>query len=570
MEQKKKTVYRMDFWIPFLLFSLLFLFKILAVIENRTMPLIFDEFKYEKMSRLLLTKGGYHSVQYPLFYPLALMPAYLFGEHYYVAMKVLNCLYSSFVPVLAYLICRLYLKETPSGICAAFSAVIPFHYITPMSLMSENLYFPMFLLAVYLTLRKHKRELLGDLALGVTLGLMFMTRHITLVVIPVFALVWIMKQKELGKKWGTIFGRGFLIVAALGIAYSPWVYNGIKGGYSLKMIVGFSIASKTNPEQLTLARLVQSGAYYVGYFVLILAPVLGLAIRSLRALDLGLKKVCSAYNQLWVIVFGLAGAFFVAVTRHSWRAYYNYPEFAKLKGRYIIYFTVLFVILAAVVLFQKKPKFKHRWLNVALTYVLPAALIIISYLVEVKQVWHTLPGGFIDTYECSDMRKIYFMGGAFVLIVPFVSWIYQYIADFGKEKYKKYLPAVFAAVILAVELWGAAPYLSMVHRGNERAKETNQRYANEMAATLTQLYEGKRMFVLGENLPNAKIMPHVPIFYHLDRVLLSDDRADIKAEQYYILTDQPEKYEAITEEKIAQYEWEEKNYEMILVDESGK
>ena len=84
-------------------------------------------------------------------------------------------------------------------------------------------------------------------------------------------------------------------------------------------------------------------------------------------------------------------------------------------------------------------------------------------------------------------------------------------------------------MILAVELWGAAPYLSMVHRGNERAKETNQRYANEMAATLTQLYEGKRMYVLGENLPNAKIMPHVPIFYHLDKVLLSDDREDIKS-----------------------------------------
>ena len=99
----------MDFWIPFILFSVSFLFKLTVVIENRTFPLIFDEFKYEKMSRLLLLNRGYHSVQYPLFYPLSLMPAYLFGEHYYVAMKVLNSFYSSFVPVFTYMICRLYM-----------------------------------------------------------------------------------------------------------------------------------------------------------------------------------------------------------------------------------------------------------------------------------------------------------------------------------------------------------------------------------------------------------------------------------------------------------------------------
>ena len=102
-KNKKKMMEQADFWIPFLLFLLLFLFKVLVVIENRSLPLIFDEFKYEKMSRLLLKNGSYHSVQYPLFYPLALMPAYLFGEHYYTAMKALNAGYSSLVPVFYHL-----------------------------------------------------------------------------------------------------------------------------------------------------------------------------------------------------------------------------------------------------------------------------------------------------------------------------------------------------------------------------------------------------------------------------------------------------------------------------------
>ncbi len=134
----------------------------------------------------------------------------------------------------------------------------------------------MFLLAVYLTLRKHKRELLGDLALG--------GDPWSYVYDPPYhpggdsgvcpCLAY--ETEGTGQKVGDHFREGFLIVAALGIAYFPWVYNGIKGGYSLKMIVGFSIASKTNPGAADPGAAGAVGAYYAGYFVLIIAPVLGL------------------------------------------------------------------------------------------------------------------------------------------------------------------------------------------------------------------------------------------------------------------------------------------------------
>ena len=84
----------------------------------------------------------------------------------------------------------------------------------------------MLLLAIYLVLRKHKRELLGDAALGITLGLLFMTRHITLVIIPVFALVWIMKQKELGKA-----GNPFLDGVFWFQPFSAWL---IPPGYTME------------------------------------------------------------------------------------------------------------------------------------------------------------------------------------------------------------------------------------------------------------------------------------------------------------------------------------------------
>lgn len=560
--EKKRAKWNADFWIPFLLYMALCVFKLAAVIGNRSIPMVADEFKYAKMSWLLLTKGNYPSVQYPLLYPLALMPAYLFGEHYYLAMRVLNVLYSSFVPVFTYWICRLYLKEKESGICAAYASVIPFQYITPMCLLSENLYFPLLLLAIYQTLKKRKHELTGDLILGVLLGMLFLTRHITLVILPVFALVWFMKQMEEGRKWGSIFGRGSLVFLAFALTYLPWVLQGIRNGFSLKLIVGFSIASNTNPEQLTGERLLLSGGYYLCYAALIIAPVLGLLVKSIRALDIGKKKIVSSYNQLWVMVCGLSAAIFTAVTRHSWRAYYNYPEFIKLKGRYVIYITVLFVILGAVALFYKKPQFKRRWANLLLTYALPAAAVALAWNVEVGQTFGKLADSFIDTFECVDMRRIFFCGTAFVFVVPFCSWIFQYLYDFAGEKKRKYLPAAFAAVLLLTELWGAPAYLGKVSADHADYRDKFPRYAAELAETLKELPgEKKKTYILAENVPNQNLMELTPDFYHVERTVLTDDVEAIKNKHYYVLTDTPDAYPDMRQ--VESYHWEGRVYELL-------
>lgn len=50
-----------------------------------------------------------------LAYPLALIP--LLREAFYTAIKVLNAVYSSFVPVVMYAIARLYLKPKESAVC---------------------------------------------------------------------------------------------------------------------------------------------------------------------------------------------------------------------------------------------------------------------------------------------------------------------------------------------------------------------------------------------------------------------------------------------------------------------
>ena len=556
---------RYDLLIPAILFVALFLFKLIFVINGRSMPQVSDEFTYAKLSRLLLENGTYNSVQYPLVYPLYLIPAQFFGDSAYIMMKIMSAFSSSFVPVVVYMICRLYLGKKESALGAVFAAIIPFQYITSMTLMSENLYFPLFLLTIYVTLKKYRREVLADLLLGGLLGLLFMTRHITFVSIPVFLFGWLLKQLELKKDWKTVIARGMMVVAVLLLVYLPWVLMCQSYGYALKEIIGFKIASRTNPAQLTLKRLIMVAGFYLSYFSIILAPVLGLAFKSIRGLQFKGKTLYCAYNRLWVMVFGLAAAFFVAVTRHSWRAYYNFPEFEKIKGRYLIYFPILFVILGIVVLFKQKPKFKHAWVNLLGTYLLPVFMIVLGYFIDIKGLLYPLQSTFIGSIESSDGQKVKFMGMAFIAVIPLFILLYQYVYDFAKEKWQKSLFAVFAAGLLAVEIWGMPAYLDYMQGVDEKQNNTNNRYAQELMATLEMLEGPDTRYIYAENMPQFTFISRTLDFWQTENVVLTKDLNNIKGTPYYIFTDQVEKYADIEIRKVMNYNWKDQMYYLIEV-----
>ena len=211
VQKSRLSQKQQDFLIPVFLYVLLLTYKLIVVIHLRSEPQVADEFTYLKMARLLYQNGSYNSVQYPLLYPLFLLPAVLTGDHFYLTAKILGAISSAFVPVCTYAIARLYLDPEKSVIPAAFSAVIPYHYVTTMTIMSENLYFPLFLLEIYLVLKPRKHVVLSDIGTGMLLGALFMTRHITLVSIPVFGLVWLMREAEEKRKPGSVILRGILV-----------------------------------------------------------------------------------------------------------------------------------------------------------------------------------------------------------------------------------------------------------------------------------------------------------------------------------------------------------------------
>lgn len=551
-----------------IMYVVLLTFKLIFVIGNRSFPIISDEFNYEFMSWQLTERGMYESTHYPLLYPLLLTPAHLFGDNSYIVMKILNAVYSSFVPVIAYKICRLYVGEKPSLACAVFTMLIPYQYIIPMCLMSENIYFSLFLLAIYLYLKPYKKNLYEDIAAAVSVGMLMLTRHITISLLPVFALLWLIKQIGKKEKFSRIILRGLAICAGIIIVYSPWLVTKLVQGCTLKSILGFGIASKTNPEQLTMSRFALSFAYYFFYAALMAAPFLGVLVKSFRAIDIKKKERCSSYNQLWVMMMGMMAMLLIAATRHSWRAYYNYPEFTKMKGRYVLYVAVLAAILSTVTLFYKKPKFKHPWCNILLCYVIPVGILLCAYMVEIAGKTSISVGSLIDMYDSIDGRRIYY-GGKIFFAVAVISMIgIQAVYDFGKERLKSYLTLIFVVGIALTEMVGALEYYQKVRSANITAVEDGViKYERAIMEDLKSIDCGRYEIVYMEaGVRRTDIVEWLPKFARLTNFMMTEDAAKISADDYYVLTIEPEKYAEVLLGQINVYTFNNRDIYLLHIE----
>ena len=95
VQKSRLSQKQQDFLIPVFLYVLLLTYKLIVVIHLRSEPQVADEFTYLKMARLLYQNGSYNSVQYPLLYPLFLLPAVLTGDHFYLTAKILGAISSA-------------------------------------------------------------------------------------------------------------------------------------------------------------------------------------------------------------------------------------------------------------------------------------------------------------------------------------------------------------------------------------------------------------------------------------------------------------------------------------------
>src|SRR3989344_8675345 len=115
-----------------------------------------DNYQYIKLARSFFLDQNFsiHGNLYysrPPLYPIALSISYLFKDmtYVYLAMKIINAVISSLVIFPAFLLSKEFLSEKKALASAILISLIPSSFAFAPYIMSENLFYPLFLFAIY-------------------------------------------------------------------------------------------------------------------------------------------------------------------------------------------------------------------------------------------------------------------------------------------------------------------------------------------------------------------------------------------------------------------------------------
>ncbi len=399
---------------------------------------------------------GFFSVaqshHYPPLYPLSIMPALVFKSWTFDGIKLLNALYSSSIIFPVYFIARRFM-DAPKSLAAAFlSCLIPYHLVFPRRILSENLFFPLFLWTMAITYsvpHSKAHRLHWDVLNGVMIAALYLTRYITLATIPFFLLAWWVKpfagEKALVKPGWKKMLHFLLLISAMLAAFSPWLLAGLREGVQAKLILGFGITSRTTAEQQTLKNLLVWAALYACYFILVAAPVLNLLIISF--FQINLKTWREGFGRWIFQVLALMAGFYIAVTRHSWRAYYNADLPSAIMGRYLIVFSALFFVIALAVINQSRhTDFRKGWRLVLFGQVLPIALVGAAYFILIKGKLIPTDGDLLKSLGSVDAFFTEILGGWFFLLLFAIYGITNWLLWKGLHKHA--LTALIAGLVI--------------------------------------------------------------------------------------------------------------------------
>src|SRR3990167_7368999 len=160
-----------------------------------TSPTIFaDEYFYSKMAQsyFYFREFSLHSElvkAYPPLYSVLISPAFIFKNmtYVYTAIKIINSVISSLIIFPVYYFAKEILTEKKALLAAILISVAPMSLAFSGYIMSENLFYVLFLTAAYFIYKASKENnLIYDAFAGIFIGLTILTRYLGLaLLVPV-------------------------------------------------------------------------------------------------------------------------------------------------------------------------------------------------------------------------------------------------------------------------------------------------------------------------------------------------------------------------------------------------
>jgi len=349
-------------WLLILFISIVIIKVILSQFVQ-TISGFSDEYFYAKMARSFFVNMEFtvHNVQvaqYPPLYSILLSIAYIFKNMNYVYffIKFINAILSSLIIFPAWLLSKEFLEEKKAFITSLLISILPSNFAFSPYIMAENLYYPLFLFAIYGIYKSTKPlNYKWPIITGIIAGLAYLTKISALVIPTTFlitSLIIIFKSKRYFfeiKKF-LVFIIPFLSLASL------WsIRNGYLFGFSLSGILG-SYSQSELSHGFVLDKLIIWIILYLGYLLLS-----SLFIYTIFSLQLIKKK---EYSNLLVISAITVILTIIMAANHNVGAISLNSFFLWLPGRplgrYVDVLMPLIVILGMIGLNQKE-KISKKW-----------------------------------------------------------------------------------------------------------------------------------------------------------------------------------------------------------------
>ncbi len=412
-----KFINKNAIWLIFI--AVVFIKVILLYPISRGLLNLNDAFDYWRMANQIF-HGSLDIAQnhkYPPLYPMLLSPVFLFGSiNSLQNISLINSIISSTSIFPLYLLARRHLPRWISLIMVLLFATYPFHIVFPGIPYSENLYFPIFYWVLYFAINNPRKKTLHriwNVLFAVSLTALWLTRYMTIALIPIFLVIWILKPEYGNINTGLNFTKSklikLLLISLFMITiFGIWVIQGVNAGIDIKSMIGFSSAETGNPNTFTFTRLIFWGIISSAYSFLLAAPVLHILLLALFSLKKMIWK--TETKRMILAVTMIATMLMITVTIYSWQASYNYPEPGKFVGRYIIYIAALAWMIAAIIL---KEEIKVNRPRVIFSSILAFALVFISYQIFMNHNWiirnSIINIRFIDVFSITLLQWIYLL-----------------------------------------------------------------------------------------------------------------------------------------------------------------
>jgi hypothetical protein len=283
-----------------------------------------------------------------------LAPA-LFFKQWYEAMLVLNAFWSSLIVPATWFLARIAGVRQPL-LAAVLSALLPMHFSYPNILFSENLFIPLFVMAMALALRGGQRGHIEALVFGFVLGVAHLTKYLFLPALPLLFGAWLYSRSKSKPEFppeslSKRYCPALLVLLAYSAVIGIWLYYGRASGFGWSQLFGFDIPGIKSKAGNIHSFLMWASAY-TSYIILAWLPVWGImAIWTSQLSDNAWRiQLGPRHWRFLILVLLLLGGYWFLAVHGSFAASYNYPVPQRLIGRYLMQLSPIMLVVGVWVL----------------------------------------------------------------------------------------------------------------------------------------------------------------------------------------------------------------------------